>query len=96
MLCSFRLGLEGKTDKEIHELSRLEFLETFSANKFALLDAEDNTFRLLNRRGIANLTFLRTLLGIWQKFQEPSFWKVMNSFDLLAYASLATSRTILQ
>ena len=37
-ICSFRLVLEGKTGKEIPGSSRLEFLERFSANNFALLD----------------------------------------------------------
>ena len=44
ILCSFRLVLEGKTGKEIPESSRLEFLEKFSGNNFALSDTEDNTF----------------------------------------------------
>ena len=48
MLCSFRLGLERKTSTEIPMSSRLEFLEKFSANKFALSDAEDNTSGPLN------------------------------------------------
>ena len=48
ILCSFRLVLEGKTGKEIPESSRLKFLEKFSANNFALSDAEGNTCRLLN------------------------------------------------
>ena len=43
ILCNFRLFLEGKTGKEIPESSRLEFLEKFLANNFALSDAEDNT-----------------------------------------------------
>ena len=34
ILCSFRLVLYMKTGKEIHESSRLEFLENFSANNF--------------------------------------------------------------
>ena len=55
ILCSFKLVLEGKTGKEIPESSRLEFLEKFSANNFALSDAEDNTSGQLNRRGIADL-----------------------------------------
>ena len=42
ILCSFRLVLEGKTGKEIPESSRLEFLEKFLANNFALSDAEHN------------------------------------------------------
>ena len=32
ILCSFKLVLERKTGKEIPELSRLQFLEKFSAN----------------------------------------------------------------
>ena len=95
-ICSFKLVQEGKTNKEIPESSRLEFLEKFSANSFALSDAEDNTSGPLNRGGIADLPLLRTLLAICQKSQEPSFWEVMDSFVLLAYASLAALRTVLQ
>ena len=67
ILCSFKLVLEGKSGKEIPESSRLEFLEKFSANNFALSDAEDNTSGPLNRGGIADLPLLRTLLAIRQK-----------------------------
>ena len=69
ILCSFRLVLDGKTGKEMSKLSRKEFL----ANIFALSDAEDNTSRMLNRGGIADLPLLRTLLAICQKSWEPSF-----------------------
>ena len=55
MLCNFRLVLEAKTGKEILESSQLEFLEKFSASNFTLSDTEDNTFRPLNRGGIADL-----------------------------------------
>ena len=96
ILCSFRLVLEGKTGKEIPESSRLEFIEKFSANNFALSDAEDNTSGLLNRGGVPDLLLLRTLLAIRQKSREPSFREVMDSLALLAYASLAASRTFLQ
>ena len=96
ILCSFRLLLEEKTGKEIPESLRLEFLEKFSANNFALSDAEDNTSGPLNRGGIADLPLLRTLLAILQKSQEPSFWERMDSFVLLAYTSLAAPRTLLQ
>ena len=81
------------TGKEIPESSRLEFLENISANNFALSDAEDNTAGPLNRGSIADLHLLRTLLAIRQTSREPSFWEVMDSFALLAYASLAVSRT---
>ena len=94
ILCSFKLVLEEETGKEIPESSRLEFIEKFSANNFALSDAEDNTSRPLNRGGIADLSLLRTLLAIRQKSREPSFCEVMDSFVLLAYASLAASRTL--
>ena len=64
ILCSFRVVLEGKTGKEIHESSRLEFLEKFSANNFALSDAEDKTSGPLNRGSIADLPLLKTQLSI--------------------------------
>ena len=96
ILCSFRLALEGKTGKDIPEPSRLELLEKFLANNFVLSDAEDNTSSPLNKRGIADLPLLKTLLAICQESQEPSFWQVMDSFILAAYASLAASRTLLQ
>ena len=34
---------------------------------------------LLNRGGMADLPFFRTLLAIHQKSQEPGFWEVMDS-----------------
>ena len=96
ILCTFRLVLEGKTGKEIPELSRFEFFEKFIANNFALSDAEDNTSSPLNRRGIADSPLFRTLLAIRQKSRESSFWEAMDSFVLVAYASLVASRTLLQ
>ena len=90
------LVLEGKRGKGIPKSSRLEVLEKFLANSFALSEAEDNTSGPLNRGGIADLPLLRTLLAIRQKSREPSFWEVMDSFVLLAYASLVASRTLLQ
>ena len=79
ILCSFRLVLEEKTGNKIPESSRLEFLEKFSANNFALSDAEHDTSGLLNRRGIADLPLLRTLSAIHPKSREPSFREVMDS-----------------
>ena len=95
-LCSFRLVLERKIGKEIPESSKLEFFEKFLVNNFALSDAEDNTSGLLNRGGIADLPLSRALLAIHQKSLESSFWELMDSFVLLACASLAASRTLLQ
>ena len=64
ILCSFRLVLEEKIGKDIPESSKLEFLENFLVNNFALSDAEDNTSGTLNIGSIAELSLLRTLLVI--------------------------------
>ena len=96
ILCSFRLVLDGKTGKKIPESSRLEFLERFSVNNFASSDAKGNTSGPLNREGIADLPWLRTLLATGQESQELSFWEVMDSFILLEYASSAASKALLQ
>ena len=69
ILYNFRLVLEGKTGKEIPESSRLEFLEKFLANNFALSDAEDTTSDPLNTRGTVDLPLLRTLLAKSSKGQ---------------------------
>ena len=63
-IMQFQISSRRKTDKEIPESSRLEFLEKFSANSFTLSDAEENTSGPLNRGGIADLPSLRTLLAI--------------------------------
>ena len=55
ILCRFKLVLEGKTGKEIPESSRLEFIEKFSANNFALSNADDSTCSPLNSGGIEDL-----------------------------------------
>ena len=73
ILFSFRLVLEGKTGKEIPESSRLEFIEKFLANNFALSEAEDNTSEPLNRGGVADLPLLRTLLAILPKVPRTKF-----------------------
>ena len=96
ILCSFKLVLNGKTGKKITESARLGFLEKISAKNFALPDAEDCTSRLLNRGSIADLPLLRILLAIRQKIQEQSLWQVIDSLVLLAYGSLAPSKTLLQ
>ena len=80
ILCSFKLVLEGKAGKEIPESSRLEFLEKFSENNFALSDTEGNTSSPLNR-GIEDLAASITLfqrliacLNFTLKSEYLSFW----------------------
>ena len=51
---------------------------------------------LLNEGSIAYLPLLTTLLAILQMPWEPSLWDVTDSFVLLACASLAALRTLLQ
>ena len=84
ILCSFRLVLEGKTGKEIPQSPRLESLEKFSVNNFALPDAEDNISCLLNRGGIADLPLWRMLLAIC-KSKESSFWAPLFYYHVQAW-----------
>ena len=63
----FQISPRREKSKEIPETSRLEFLENFLANNFTLSDAEDNTYSLRKKGGIADLLLLRTLLAIHQK-----------------------------
>ena len=67
ILCSFRLVLEEKTGEATPNSARLEFLEKFSTNNFALSNAEDYTSGPFNRGSTADLPLLRTLLAICQK-----------------------------
>ena len=69
-ICSFRLVLEGKIDKEIPDSSRLEFLEKVLANSLALSDPEDSTSGLLNKEGKVDLLLSRTLLAIHQNCES--------------------------
>ena len=75
ILCGFRWVLEGKTGKEIPELSRLEFLKRFSANNFALSDAEDNTSGNLPK--VPRAKFVQRLLACLNftlDSEDLSFW----------------------
>ena len=74
--CLFRLVLERKADKETPESSTLQFLERFSANNFALSDAEDTTSGLLCKN-IVDLPLLRTLTAIHEKSLNPGFWQII-------------------
>ena len=87
ILCSFRLVLEGKTGKEIPESSRLELLEKFSANNFALSDAEDNTSGPLNRGGIASrFVFAENAIG-----NSPKFPNIVKNLKIPEYENLTRS-----
>ena len=87
--------ISSKKEKQLKE--HLEFPEKFLANSFDFSDAENNTSTSspLNREGIADLHLLRTRLAIRQNSRELSFCEVIDSFALLAYASLAASRAVL-
>ena len=93
--CSFRLVSEGKTGKEIPESSRLEFFKKFLAKDFFIrCKREHFHWTELNRVSITDLPLLRRLLAIFQELRDPSFWEVMESFILLAHASLASPKTL--
>ena len=83
ILCTFRLVLEGKTDKEINESSRLEFFENFSANSFALSDAEDNTS---GSRRNNRFTFNENTIGNSPKVMSAKF---LGSDGLFYFSSIS-------
>ena len=86
ILCNLRLVLEGKTGKEIPELSRLEFLEKVLANNFALSNAEDNTYSLLNRVGIySRFTFAENTISNSPKVLRAKF---LGSDGLFCFSSI--------
>ena len=70
------------------------FLDNFSVNNFTLPDTEDNTSEQLNSGGIADTPLLRTLLAINQQSHEQSFWEMIESFILIAKASLTASKAL--
>ena len=84
ILYSFRLVLKGKAGKEIPVPSRSEFLEKFSWNNFALLDAEGNTSEALNRRGIADLSWNKNTISISPKFTRAKFLGSGTLFSFIA------------
>ena len=93
IISSFRLVLEGKTGIETPEWSRLEFLEKILGNNFALSDTEV-TPPFCWIEGVYQIYLCwEHYLALCQKYWEPSFWEVMDTFVLLAYACLATLRT---
>ena len=76
-----------RENREIPESSRLEFFEKFLANNFGLPDAEDNTYKLLNRGSIADLPNVQRA-----KFMDSD----EHFYFIQAYTSSTTSRTFLQ
>ena len=67
ILCSFRLVPEVKTGNETPDSSRLEFLEKFWSNIFALPEAEYYTSGPLNRGGIEDLPLFKNTIGNFLK-----------------------------
>ena len=59
MLVKKGVVLERKADRELPEVSRLQFSEKILASNFVLLYALDKAIGLLSRRGRADLTLLR-------------------------------------
>ena len=84
---SFKLVLERKTGKEIPEASRLEFLEVFSKQFCFIGGRRQHLWTIEFTDCMTDLLLLRTISVIHQKSREPSFWKLMDSFVLLPYAS---------
>ena len=95
ILCSFKLVLEGKTDKDTHVIKIRVFIKVF-IKQFCFIRYRPQRHQTIEWGGIADLPLLRTLLAIRQRSWEPIFWEVMGSFVLLAHERLAAARTVLQ
>ena len=85
ILYSFKLVLEGKSGKDGPEPSRLEFLEKFSANNFALSDVEENASRPLNRGDKNRFTFVENTIGNSPKVTRATF---LRSNELFCFISI--------
>ena len=86
ILCSLRLVPQEETRKEIPESSRLEFLEKYLANSFALSDAENNTSGPLNRGGIySRFTFVENTISNSPKVLRAKF---LGSNGLFCFISI--------
>ena len=57
----FQISSRRENGKEIIKLPKLEFLQKYLANSFALSDAEENNSEPLNRGGINNLAKVSTV-----------------------------------
>ena len=90
----FQISCRRETGKEIPESSRLEVLERFSANDFALSDAEHH--RVVEKRKYSTFTFVENTNGNLQKLARAKFLGSDGLFCFMAYVSLAASRTFLQ
>ena len=85
----FQISSRRETDKEIPESSRLEFLEKFSANSFALSDAEDNTSGLLNRGVVALLATENTIRNL-PKVKRAKFLGINRLFCFISICKLGS------
>ena len=94
MLCTFRLVVEGKTAKEIPESSKLEFLEKSLANNCFIRCRRQHLGAVEQR--YSRFIFVEKTITNLPNVPQPSFWEVIDSFVLVAYAGLAASGTLLQ
>ena len=96
ILCSFRSVLDGKTFKEILELSRLEFIKRFYQLQNTFIRCKRQHLQVVEQRKYNRFTFFENTISNTPKLREPGFREEMESFLLLAYASLAALRILLQ
>ena len=84
-IMQFPTSSRKEIGKEIPESSRLEFLEKFPANNFALSDAEDNTSGALNRGGNSRFIFAENTIGNSPKVPRTKF---LGSDGLFCFLSI--------
>ena len=84
ILYSFTSVLEARIGKEVPVSSRIEFLEKFLPNKFALSDAEENISGPLNRR-YSRFTFVENIISNSPKVPRVKF---LGSDELFRFSSI--------
>ena len=73
VLCSFKLVLEGKTSKQIHESSRLEFLKKFFSKQFCSIRYRRQPLRAVEWRSYSRFTFVQNTISKIPKVPRSMF-----------------------
>ena len=92
----FQIRSKRKNRQRYAWVVKIRVLGKLFSKQFCFFRCRRQHLRPLVRGGIADLLFLWTLLAICKRSREPSFWKVTDAFDLLAYAGLVAWRVLLQ
>ena len=72
-IMQFQISSRRENRQRDNRVIKIKFKEKFSANNFALSDAEDNTSGPLNRGGIADITFVENTISNSSEVMRAKF-----------------------